>query len=66
MKCEISEDIQEGMSEVSSIVHSILSGEPRLNYEVLVNGSNYKLAKERKKKLQDGDTLTFIPVVYGG
>jgi len=31
-----------------------------------VNGVNYALFRESENKLQDGDTLSFVPIVSGG
>ena len=40
--------------------------EQSLNHILLVNGVNYTLLKESENKLQEGDTLLFIPIISGG
>ena len=59
----VSESLQEAVRQIYRVV---ALDEQSLNYVLLVNGVNYALFKESENKLQEGDTLSFVPIVSGG
>ena len=59
----VSESLQEA---VRQIYERVGLDKQSLNHILLVNGVNYALFKESETKLQEGDTLSFVPIVSGG
>ena len=59
----VSESLQEAVRQIYKIM---ALNEQSLNHNLLVNGVNYALLKESENKLQEGDILSFIPIVSGG
>jgi len=59
----VSENLQEAVRQIYEVVGL---DRKSLNYILLVDGMNYALFQESETKLQEGDVLSFIPVVSGG
>lgn len=59
----VSENLQEAVRQIYELVGL---DKQSLNHILLVNGVNYALFKESENKLQEGDTLSFVPIVSGG
>jgi len=59
----VSENLQEAVRQIYELVGL---DKQSLNHILLVNGVNYALFRESENKLQDGDTLSFVPIVSGG
>lgn len=59
----VSENLQEAVRQIYELVGL---DKQSLNHILLVNGVNYALFRESENKLQEGDTLSFVPIVSGG
>jgi len=59
----VSESLQEA---VRQIYEAVGLDRKSLNHILLVNGINYALFLDSEAKLQEGDTLSFVPIVSGG
>ena len=59
----VNENLQEAVRQIYELVGL---DKQSLNHILLVNGANYALFKESENKLQEGDTLSFVPIVSGG
>lgn len=63
-KYRVSENLEEAVRQIYDIVG--LDKQWRLNPILLVNGINYALFLESETELQEGSTLSFVPIVSGG
>ncbi len=59
----VSENLQEAVRQIYELVGL---DKQSLNHILLVNGVNYAVFRESENKLQEGDTLSFVPIVSGG
>jgi len=60
----VSENLEDAIRQIYKIVG--LDKQSQLNHIVLINGINYALFLKSEAKLQEGDTLSFVPIVSGG
>jgi molybdopterin converting factor small subunit len=58
--------IIERLPKLKSALIDPMSGEPRSNMLVLVNGQEIGVLDGTETKINDGDEVVFVPVMHGG
>jgi sulfur-carrier protein len=58
--------IIERLPKLKSALIDPMSGEPRSNMLVLVNGQEIGVLNGTETKINDGDEVVFVPVMHGG
>jgi len=58
--------VVERLPKLKSALVDPMSGEPRSNMLVLVNGQEIGVLSGTETKVNDGDEVVFVPVVHGG
>jgi molybdopterin converting factor small subunit len=54
------------LPKLKSALIDPMSGEPRSNMLVLVNGQEIGVLNGTETKINDGDEIVFVPVMHGG
>ena len=62
----IVEKVAKRLPNISSSMFDTVSGEPRTNMLVLVNGQEIGVLDGLETVVEDGDEVVFIPVIHGG
>jgi len=62
----IVEKVVEKLPNIRSSMFDPVSGEPRKNMLVLVNGQEIGVLDGLETVVEDGDEVVFIPVIHGG
>jgi molybdopterin converting factor small subunit len=58
--------VVERLPKLKSALIDPMSGEPRSNMLVLVNGQEIGVLSGTETKVNDGDEVVFVPVMHGG
>jgi sulfur-carrier protein len=58
--------VVERLPKLKSSLIDPMSGEPRSNMLVLVNGQEIGVLNGTETKINDGDEVVFVPVMHGG
>jgi len=58
--------VVERLPKLKSALVDPMSGEPRSNMLVLVNGQEIGVVSGTETKVNDGDEVVFVPVMHGG